>query len=171
MIDPLAETNICMNIEFEELTHDNFSAACQIDRDDIPESFVDTAETLMEITDYGVEHHCIGHTFLIKLDAQPIGLLLLGEAIPWETDPPAMQTEPYYRLMGFVLDRSFRGRGIGSIVLEKAIERVYLDFGKRPIALGCHKDNIRAARFYLKHGFRKTEFMEGNDFYYLRPVK
>ena len=43
-----------MNIEFEELTHQNFSDACNIDRDDIPEDFVDTASTIMNITDYGL---------------------------------------------------------------------------------------------------------------------
>lgn len=157
-----------MDIEFEELTRSNFADACRIDRDDIPESYVDTAETLMEITDYGVEHHCIGHTFVVKADGQYVGLILLGEAIPWETDPPEMEKQPFYRLMGFVIDRKHRGRGIGGEVLEKAIERVYRDFGRRPIALGCHKDNERAERFYLRHGFQKTDAMEGNDYYYFR---
>ena len=81
-----------MNIEFEELTHQNFSDACHIDRDDIPEDFVDTASTIMNITDYGINHHCIGHTFVVKYHEKPIGLILLGEAIPWETDPPEMRS-------------------------------------------------------------------------------
>ena len=37
----------------------------------------------------------------------------------------------------------------------------------RPIALGCHRDNTRAA-FYLRLGFRPTSAMEGEDIYYLR---
>ena len=65
-----------MNIEFEELTHQNFLDACQIDRDDIPEDFVDTASTIMNITDYGLNHHCIGHTFVVKYNEKPIGLIL-----------------------------------------------------------------------------------------------
>lgn len=157
-----------MEIGFEELTHGNFADACKIDRDDVPESYVDTAETLMEITDYGVEHRCLGHTFVAKADGRYAGLILLGEAIPWETDPPEMEKEPFYRLMGFVIDREQRGHGIGGEVLEQAIERVYRDFGRRPIALGCHKDNVRAERFYLRHGFQKTSYMEGNDYYYFR---
>ena len=157
-----------MDLEFEELTHRNFPEACRIDRDDISEDFVDTASTIMDITDYGVEHHCIGHTFLVKHDEKPIGLILLGEAIPWETDPPEMEKEPFYRLMGLVVDRKYRGCGMGGEILERAIQLVYRDFGKRPIALGCHKDNIQAERFYLRHGFRKTDVMEGNDYYYLR---
>lgn len=159
-----------MDIEFEELTHENFADVCKINRDDVSEDFVDSASTLMEFTDYGAAHNCLGHTFAVKADGKYIGLLLLGEAIPWETDPEEMKAQPFYRLMGFVMDRDYRGRGIGGEVLEKAVERVYHDFGKRPIGLGCHKDNVRAERFYLNHGFRKTNVMEGNDYYYLRFV-
>lgn len=57
-----------MDITFEELTHGNFSCAQKIKRDDIPEAWVDNAETIMEITDYGVAHNCLGHTYLVKLD-------------------------------------------------------------------------------------------------------
>jgi len=159
-----------MDLVFEELTHRNFGDACKIDREDIPEAFVDTAETIMEITDYGVEHHCIGHTFLVRENGRPVGLILLGEAIPWETDPPQMRKEPFYRLMGFVVDKEARGRGLGGEILEETIRRVYADFGKRPIALVCHEENVRAERFYLRHGFIKTDVMEGNDYYCLRFV-
>ena len=48
--------------------------------------------------------------------------------------------------------------------MEKTIQLVYRDFGKRPIALRCHKDNIQAERFYLRHGFKKMDVMEGNDY-------
>ena len=54
--------------------------------------------------------------------------------------------------------------------MEKTIQLVYRDFGKRPIALRCHKDNIQAERFYLRHGFKKMDVMEGNDYYYLRFI-
>ena len=157
-----------MNITFEELTHDNFSEARGIERGDIPESFVISAEELMELTDYGAEHNCIGHTFLIKLDGRTVGALLLGEAIPWETDPPQVKAEPFYRLLGFVIDCAFRGRGIGGETLEKAVARVYHDFGPRPIVLGCHRENVSAAAFYENHGFIPTEYFEEEDRYYLR---
>ena len=67
-----------MEITFEQLTHQNFSAARALDRDDIPESFVDTAATIMEITDYGYENNLIGHTYLILCDGRYAGLILLG---------------------------------------------------------------------------------------------
>ena len=157
-----------MNIELEELTHKNMTLAGGIDRSDISEDFVDNVNTIMEYTDYGVEHCCIGHTFIIKGDGAYIGLILLGEALDWETDPPEMKREPFYRLMGFVIDKKYRGNGIGGKALEMAIAEVYKEFGVRPIALGCHKENELAAKFYIKHGFKKTEYTEYNDIYYLR---
>ena len=157
-----------MEITFEQLTHQNFSAARALDRDDIPESFVDTAATIMEITDYGYENNLIGHTYLILCDGRYAGLILLGEAIPWDTDPPEVHQQPFYRLMGFVISREFRGKGVGGEALEKTIAKVYEDFGVRPLVLGCHKDNPKAAAFYERHGFQKTDYMEGNDVYYLR---
>ena len=155
-------------IKLEYLTEENIDAVRAIHREDISEDFVDTADTLMELTRYGLAHHCKGHTYAVKCGEAYIGVILLGEAIPWETDPEEMKREPFYRLMGFVLDSRYRGRGIGGFVLEKVIERIYAEYGVRPIALGIHKDNRGAERFYLRHGFQKTDAMEGNDIYYLR---
>ena len=59
-------------------------------------------------------------------------------------------------------------KGIGGAVLEEAISLIYREFGVRPIACGVHRENHRAARFYEKHGFHRTDAMEGNDFYFLR---
>ena len=155
-------------IELELLTEQNIDAVRAIHREDISEEWVDNADTIMELTQYGLDHNCIGHTYAIRYGKDYIGVILLGEAIPWETDPPEMNSVPFYRLMGFVIDNRYRAKGIGGYVLEMVIENIYHEFGIRPIALGVHKDNHGAARFYLKHGFRKTEVMEGNDFYYLR---
>ena len=160
-----------MNLRFEELDHNNLNRARMIDRSDISEDFVDTVDTLMEITDYGVKHKCIGHTFLISVGDRPISVILLGEAIPWETDPPEVKVTPFYRLMGFVIDKDYRGQGLGKTTLEETIRRVYSEFGERPIVLGCHKDNIKAAAFYERYGFNKTEYTEGNDIYYIRDLK
>ena len=157
-----------MNIELEELTHGNVEAVKRIDRSDISEDVVDSVDTIMELTDYGMEHNCLGHTFAVKTGEAYIGLILLGEAIAWETDPPEMQSEPFYRLMNFMIDKKYRGNGIGGKVLEMAVAEVYKDFGVRPIALGCHKDNGLAAKFYLRHGFKRTAYVEGDDIYYLR---
>ena len=157
-----------MEITLEQLTHDNFADALNVNRDDIPESWVDTAATLMETTDYGAAHHLIGHTYLARISEKPVGIILIGEALPWETDPEEMRGKPFYRVMGFVVDRAYRNRGVGSAILENAIEQVFSEFGKRSIALGVHKDNVRARPFYERHGFLPTGVYEGSDEYYLR---
>ena len=159
-----------MNIELEQLTRDNFPDALAIDREDIPEAWVDTAAAIMEVTDYGAEHRLKGHTFLARLEGRPVGLIMIGEALAWETDPDEMKGRPFYRVMGFVVDRAHRNRGIGGEILESAIARVYGEFGERSLALGVHRDNVRAGRFYERHGFRRTGVYEGNDEYYLRLI-
>lgn len=155
-------------ITLEYLTQENIDAVRTIHREDVSEAFVDTADTLWELTQYAHIHHCIGHTYAVKWEDTYIGVILLGEAIPWETDPEEMQKQPFYRLMGFVLDNRYRNRGIGEFVLETVIDQIYGEYGVRPIALGIHKDNHGAQRFYTRHGFKRTEAMEGNDIYYLR---
>ena len=155
-------------ITFELLSQQNIDAVRAIRREDISEAWVDTADTLMELTQYGLDHNCKGHTYAVKYEDAYIGVILLGEAIPWETDPEEMNDVPFYRLMGFVIDNRYRSRGIGSYVLEKVISNIYEEYGVRPIALGVHRDNHSAGRFYEKHGFQKTDAMEGNDYYYLK---
>ena len=152
----------------ERLTRKNIDAVRALRRDDIPESWVDDADTLWELTQYGLVHNCIGHTYAVKYGDACIGVILLGEAIPWETDPEEMKKEPFYRLMGFVIDNRYRSRGIGGKVLEMVIDTVYQEYGVRPIALGVHKDNHGAARFYMRHGFAPVDALEGNDRYYIR---
>lgn len=166
--EAVSKETMCKQITFEALSEDNIEYVRSIQRDDISEAFVDTADAIMKLTEYGLEHNCKGHSYAIKLGNEYIGLILLGEALEWDTDPEEMKGVPFYRLMGFVIDKRYRSIGIGGYVLEKVIEIIYGEYGVCPIALGVHKDNIGAERFYLSHGFRKTDAMEGNDYYYLR---
>lgn len=154
-------------ITLEPLTKENLPHLRQIHREDVSEAFVDSADTLMELTEYGIQHHCLGKSYAVKYAQAYIGLLLLGEALPWDTDPEEMRGVPFYRLMGFVLDSRCRGQGIGNAVLDMAIADCFRSFGPRPIALGCHKDNRRAADFYLRRGFSPRPAMDGEDQYYL----
>ena len=159
-----------MKIQLEQLTHDNYMDALSINRDDIPKEWVDNASYLMEVTDYGVEQHLIGHTFLCRADEKPVDLIMIGEALAWDTDPIEMRGKSFCRVMGFVVDKAYREKGIGGEILEKAITKVYEEFGKRSIALGVHKDNMRVGKFYERHGFRRTGVYEGNDEYFLRLI-
>ncbi len=157
-----------MSLTLELLTEENWPLVQKIDRSDIPLSYVDGIEELWELTQYGKKHQLAGCTFAVKHEGQYAGALLLGEALPWETDPEEMKQQPFWRLMGFVMDKSCRGQGLGGQALEMAIEAVYERFGVRPIALGCHEENTRAMTFYEQHGFKRTQAMEGRDIYFLR---
>ncbi len=157
-----------MEIILEQLTRENYIHSQAIRRDDIPEEWVDTAASLMEVTEYGAEHHLIGHTFVAYWEGRPVGLIMIGEALPWDTDPAEMKNRPFYRVMGFVVDKCYRGRGIGGEILENAVNRVFREFGGRSLALGIHRENTRAVGFYERHGFRRTGVYEGNDEYFLR---
>ncbi len=158
------------NIILEQLSDENASHAFDVNRDDIPEEWVDTAATILDVSAYGLENHLIGHTFLVRLADRYIGLIMVGEALPWETDPIEMKGVSFYRIMGFVVDRQYRSQGLGSVILEAAIEQVYQHFGRRSLALGVHRDNVRAGRFYERHGFKRTGVFENDDEYYLRLI-
>lgn len=157
-------------IVLEQLTCENEKHAYEIDRDDIPEAWVDTAATIVDLNAYGLKNHLIGHTFLARLDGRYVGLIMVGEALPWDTDPAEMRGVPFYRIMGFVVDQRERGKGLGGIILEQAVQQVYQHFGRRSLALGVHRDNLRAGQFYEKHGFTPTGIFEGDDEYYLRII-
>ncbi len=157
-----------MDFTFESLTFENCSRAYEIDRTDIPEAFVDDVPTLIETLKFGFENKLKGYAFLITKDGRAIGTILLGEGIYCENDPEELKDKPFYRLVFFVLDKNFRGKGLGSRILESTIEKVYNDFGIHPIVLGVHKDNEKAARFYLKNGFIKTSCMDGDDYCFIR---
>ena len=109
-----------LSLTLEPLTHENLPEAIAIDRSDIPGEWADTAETIMEINDYGLENRLIGHTFLARRGGTAVGLILIGEALPWDTDPEEMRGVPFYRVMGFVVDRNWRGKGLGGLILEKS---------------------------------------------------
>lgn len=157
-------------ITLEVLTEENQREVLHIDREDISLDLVDSVEDILELTRYGEEHRCLGHTYLVRLDGKCVGIILMGEGIPWEVDPPQIAGRPFYRIMGFIIDRAYRHRGIGSYVLEEVIRRIYREFGPRPILIGCHEDNVPARELYQRHGFVDTLAMDEDDRFLIREV-
>lgn len=155
-------------IQLKQITNTNRSDVLNIDRTDISEDWVDSVQTILDLTQYGLEHGCTGHTYAIYTEEACIGIVLMGEGIPWDCDPPEVKHIPFYRIMGFILDKAWRGKGIGGQVLEMVIERIYAEFGPRPILLGVQKNNRRAAAFYLRHSFHPTDAWDEDDRFYIR---
>ncbi len=158
------------DISLELLSRQNIEKVRSIHREDVPTSFVEDADSIFALTEYGTAHHLAGCAYAIRYQDQYVGLILIGEAIPWECDPPVMRKMPFYRILGFVIDNRYRSRGIGGAAFELAIQNVYNQFGARPLALGVHKDNHAASQFYKRHGFHKADAWDGADEYYLRML-
>lgn len=155
-------------IRLEPIMGPDCAAVMDIDRSDISEDWVDSIPAIMALHRYGLEHRLIGHTYLIREGSACAGMLLIGEGIPWPCDPPELHGIPFYRLMGFLIDRRIRGRGIGSQALEMAIDAIRAEFGPRPIVLAVQEDNHRAMRFYEAHGFVRNSARDEDDVYFLR---
>ena len=157
-----------MNFELDVMTFDNCEEAYGIDRSDIPYKFVEDVPMLISTLEYGAENDLIGHAFLVKTEGKAIGTIMIGEGIVGDADPDELQNRPFYRLMFFVVDKGYRRLGLGSRILEEAVERIYKEYGDRPILLEVHEDNEQAARFYERNGFRKTAYKVGDDYYFVR---
>jgi GNAT superfamily N-acetyltransferase len=155
-------------IRLEHISDSNRAAVLSIDRSDISEDWVDSISAILELHQYGLDHHCIGHTYAIYAEDACIGIILMGEGFPWACDPPEVKGIPFYRIMGFILDKAWRGKGIGGHVLTMVIDQVYAEFGPRPILLGVQEDNHRAAAFYQRHGFTPTDAWDEDDRFYIR---
>ena len=159
-----------MEFELVKMNFDNCDKAYEIDRSDIPYSFVEDVPTLIDILEYGAENDLIGHAFMVMVNDRCVGTIMIGEGLVGDKDPEEVQDRPFYRLMFFVLDKEYRGQGLGSKVLEAAISRAYEDFGVRPIVLEVQKDNENAARFYERNGFTRTSYRVGDDYYFVRGL-
>ncbi len=67
------------------------------------------------------------------------------------------------RIFSLAVHPSFQNRGLGSALLKEII-RVFKDMGVSEIILEVRSGNLRARRFYERHGFRMTGVME--KYYY-----
>ena len=120
-----------MNFELEVMTFDNCDKAYEIERSDIPYKFVEDVPTLIDTLEYGAENDLIGHAFLAKVDDKAVATIMIGEGIVGDADPFELQDRPFYRLMFFVVDKRYRGQGIGTEILEESIKRIYSEYGER----------------------------------------
>ena len=155
-------------IRLEIIDERNRADVLRIDRSDISEDWVDSISDILDLHQYGLDHNCIGHTYAVYADDTCIGVILMGEGIPWPCDPAEVAGIPFYRIMGFVIDRAWRCKGLGGQVLEMVISRIFDEFGPRPILIGVQQDNVRAAAFYQRHGFRPTDAWDEDDRFYIR---
>lgn len=109
-----------------------------------------------------------GHCYAIRHDTEYVGVILIGEAIEDEADPVELRGTGYFRIIGFVLDKEHRSQGIGSQALRLALDELYCEYGRVPILLECHRENVKAMNFYTKMGFRNTHIPHMDDVYFVK---
>ena len=105
--------------------------------------------------------HASSSFYFIYLDGELAGYLKLNtdDAQTDLHDPNSLEVERIYVL------KNFQGRGIGSLLMGKAIE-VAREHNKSFIWLGVWERNEAALRFYRKNGFYqigKHLFIVGDD--------
>jgi ribosomal-protein-alanine N-acetyltransferase len=136
---------------------EDFAHLCAIERLCFPPGLAYTTEEMrlcvedrrsFTIVAEGTEHEIVG--FLIaRLEAERV----LGERA----------RERIGHLVTIDVHPDWQGRGIGSLLLQEA-ERRLRHAGARAVVLETAVDNIRAIRFYTRHGYEPLVRMKG---YYL----
>lgn len=157
-------------IHLEVLNDDNENKLMEIQRKDIPISFVEEVNQTIKLAKYGAKENLKGHCYGILSDLQYVGVLLIGEGIEDESDPPEVKGHMFYRIIGFVIDQRFRNLGIGSEALNQAISNIFEEYGSAPVLLECNQQNHKAIAFYKKLGFVNTKLIHHEDVYLLYPL-
>jgi len=157
-------------IQIELLNEENEKYLLQIQRDNIPFEYVEDVAFTINTAKFGAEYGYKGRCYAVKYDDNYIGILLIGEAIEEEEDPDEVKGKVFFRILGYVIDSRYQGKGIGSVALNMAIEDIYNEYGKVPLVLECYKENRGAIRFYEKNGFVNTGVINENhgDYYLIR---
>lgn len=155
-------------VQLELLSKDNEEKVLAINRDDIPEYFAESMTYTIQLSNYGIEQGLKGFCFAIKYSENYVGLILIGEAIEDDADPDEVKGRPYFRVIGFVIDRRYRDRGVGSKAFSLSLEKIYHEYGTVPILLECHRKNQAAMRFYEKMGFTNTNKLHNDDYYMVK---
>ena len=140
-------------ITLEPLSPANEPALLALDCGGFPPAFVEPPAHTIALAHWGEENGLDGFCFAIRADERCVGLMLLGQAIPDPADPSEVRGQRYFRLLGFVLARRERGRGVGSEALRQALSALYHTYGPVPVVLECHRENP-ALRLYRRLGFR-----------------
>ena len=156
-------------IQLEILNSENEKKLLEIQRADIPASFVEEVQQTIELARYGEEENLKGHCYGIKNDSEYVGIILIGEGIEGEPDPEEVKGRFFYRILGFVIDQRYRNLGIGREALSQAIAHVFQEYGDAPVLLECNQLNHKAIAFYKRLGFIDTKHLHGDDVYLLYP--
>ena len=103
------------------------------------------------------------NTYLVaESDGAIIGYVLIRRG---DDMPECVTTRPSAEIARFYVDRAWHGEGVARRLMAAAMDDM-LARGARGVWLGVWEHNVRAVRFYEKHGFRDIGshvFVLGSD--------
>lgn len=149
-------------ITLREIGFDNVRDVLALSRGDVSEAFVESAAETIAYAYCGTLAGLGGFCCAICVGEVPVGICLIGEAMPGPCDPEeAVRAGRFFRLTGFFIDAAYRGRGIGREALQRILATCDVRYPGCPILLGCHEDNAAAYRLYEAAGFAEMGVKNG----------
>ena len=149
-----------MDILFRKCTVEDLSDLCTFSRAVFYETFRDSCspEDMESFLDHAYSTEKLrgellnpdSSFFLLYQEGVFAGYIKLNES-PAQTDihdPDALELERIY------VSRSFQGTGLGSCLMERAVE-IAKQRGRKYLWLGVWEKNEKAISFYRKHGFHR----------------
>ena len=155
------------HIELELLNDFNRDKVLNIQKDSMDEEFVYDISYTLKLAKFIADNNMRGHCYAIKYSNNYIGIVLVCEIIKDEVDLSKIPKNDYFKIIGFTIDKNYRGKGIGTKALELALKDIIKEYGNVPFLLECGKDNIQAMKVYEKLGFNNTNILNDEDEYFL----
>lgn len=136
-------------IHLSELTEDNWLIAASLSVKDDQKDFV--APAIGILARGYVYRKCSPKVFVIQNDETVIGLALVRE----------FDEEPFgYDLQQFMIDRSYQGKGYGSLALELILSVLRNEAHYDHVEVCVKKEDVEALRLYEKHGFFDSGYFD-----------
>ncbi|WP_211749863.1 GNAT family N-acetyltransferase [Paenibacillus sp. Marseille-Q4541] len=131
-----------MNISLREVTEDNKKDILQIQVKEAQSGYIETVED------------CLAEAAVCRM-YKPVGLylgeLLVGFAMYGFFPEEGKQGRAWMDRL--VIDASYQGQGLGTVMLEALIEKLISEYDCEQVYLSVYEDNVVAIRMYEKAGF------------------
>lgn len=131
-----------MNISLREVTEDNKKAILQIQVKEAQSDYIETVEA------------CLAEAAVCRV-YKPVGLYLEEALVGFAMYGffPEEDEKGKVWMDRLVIDASFQGQGLGTVMLEFLIERLKSEYDCEQMYLSVYEDNVVAISMYVKAGF------------------
>lgn len=141
-----------MNIEYKSLSKEDWVMHKEIRLEALkfaPTAFSSSYEESLAISEKGWRERSTENAIFAIADGKPVGLI-------YAIVNPRKKISHVANIFGFYVSNKFRGQGIGSKLMEKAIKKIKVNPDVIKINLGVISDQDSAVRLYENFGFKKV---------------